>query len=81
MNLLVIIAPVGLLLGGIGTCKLRRVHVFKSSRYSTGVGILASWTLAQTDTGGNLIQTEVSRRFTQFFIITFCLNVVCAGAS
>ncbi|KAI0760067.1 hypothetical protein C8Q74DRAFT_1208800 [Fomes fomentarius] len=60
MNWLVIVAPVGLLLGDIG------------------VGILASWTLAQTATGGNLIQTEVSRRFTQFFIITFCLNVICA---
>ncbi|KAI0716386.1 hypothetical protein C8Q76DRAFT_616742 [Earliella scabrosa] len=62
-NILVILGPVVLLLADIA------------------VGILASWTLAQTSTRDvdTIIISEASMRFRDFFIVTFCINVLCAG--
>ncbi|RPD53170.1 hypothetical protein L226DRAFT_612445 [Lentinus tigrinus ALCF2SS1-7] len=43
------------------------------------LGIWSAWTLAQTHTGHNPIAAAVSIRVRYFFVVTFSLNVLCAG--
>ena len=43
-------------------------------------GIWATWTLAQTAVGNSPIVMEVTVRARIFFIFTFCINILCAGA-
>ncbi|RPD64514.1 hypothetical protein L226DRAFT_506273 [Lentinus tigrinus ALCF2SS1-7] len=43
------------------------------------LGIWSTWTLAQTRNDPNPILAEVSMRVRYFFIITFCLNTLCAS--
>ncbi|KAI0720829.1 hypothetical protein C8T65DRAFT_274692 [Cerioporus squamosus] len=42
-------------------------------------GVWSAWTLAQTHTGDNPIVEAVTVRVRYFFLITFSLNVFCAG--
>ncbi|KAI0739202.1 hypothetical protein C8Q80DRAFT_236948 [Daedaleopsis nitida] len=42
-------------------------------------GIWSTWTLSRTRIGDNLILSEVSVRVKYFFIITFCVNMLCAS--
>ncbi|KAI0760049.1 hypothetical protein C8Q74DRAFT_1208601 [Fomes fomentarius] len=43
------------------------------------MGIWSTWTLSQTKVGDNLILADVTVRVKYFFIITFCLNALCAS--
>ena len=58
-----------------------RARARMASASTAALGIWSMWTLAQTKTGSNLILASVSVRLKYFFIVTFCLNVVCASAS
>ncbi|TFK91207.1 hypothetical protein K466DRAFT_338350 [Polyporus arcularius HHB13444] len=42
-------------------------------------GVWSAWTLSQTHNGDNAITAAVSVRVRYFFVITFTLNVLCAG--
>ncbi|KAI0754219.1 hypothetical protein C8Q80DRAFT_1137674 [Daedaleopsis nitida] len=42
-------------------------------------GIFSTWTLSQTKSGDSFILAEVTVRVRYFFVITFCVNVLCAG--
>ncbi|KAI0332885.1 hypothetical protein GY45DRAFT_423197 [Cubamyces sp. BRFM 1775] len=43
------------------------------------LGVWAAWSLAQTKTGEIPILAAVSLRVRYFYILTFCLNFICAG--
>lgn len=43
------------------------------------MGIWSTWTLSQTKVGDNFILADVSIRVKYFFIVTFCLNALCAS--
>ncbi|TFK81015.1 hypothetical protein K466DRAFT_502877 [Polyporus arcularius HHB13444] len=43
-----------------------------------GLGILSAYTLSQTKTGDVLILAAVTIRVRYFYILTFCLNLLCA---
>ncbi|KAI0657022.1 hypothetical protein C8Q70DRAFT_935345 [Cubamyces menziesii] len=43
------------------------------------LGVWAAWSLAQTKIGEVPILAAVSLRVRYFYILTFCLNVICAG--
>ncbi len=42
------------------------------------MGIWSVLTLSQTKTGDALILADVTIRVRYFFVLTFCLNVMCA---
>ncbi|KAI0764518.1 hypothetical protein BD413DRAFT_606182 [Trametes elegans] len=46
---------------------------------NTAIGIWAMWTLSRTEIGDAPVLAEVTVRIRVFFIITFCVNVVCAS--
>ncbi len=82
MNYYIVLAPLGLLLGDTGACiTVREVRACKLKvRFlMAAVGIWAVWTLAQTGPGTIPILAAVSVRIRYFFIITFVLNILCAG--
>lgn len=45
------------------------------------MGIWSVITLSQTKSGSSLILAAVSVRVRYFFVLTFCLNMLCACAS
>ena len=46
---------------------------------TTALGIWSTWTLSRTKVGDILILADVTVRVRYFFIITFCLNALCAS--
>lgn len=88
----IVLVPTGLLFGDVGKCAPSRccgsrvqstsdlILVVASLRALTALGIWSTWTLSQTK--GNVIApilAEVSVRVRYFFIVTFCLNALCAS--
>ncbi|KAI0332878.1 hypothetical protein GY45DRAFT_1368869 [Cubamyces sp. BRFM 1775] len=43
------------------------------------IGIWAMWTLSQTRVGDVLILADVTVRIRYFFVLTFCVNMICAS--
>ncbi|KAI0676597.1 hypothetical protein C8Q78DRAFT_34271 [Trametes maxima] len=43
------------------------------------IGIWAMWTLSRTEPGDALVLAAVTARIRVFFVLTFCVNALCAG--
>ena len=47
--------------------------------YVAGMGIWSTYTLSQTAKGDLLILADVTVRVRYFFVLTFCVTLMCAG--
>ncbi|KAI0760050.1 hypothetical protein C8Q74DRAFT_1220819 [Fomes fomentarius] len=84
-SILIIAVPVGLLCADVGTSTSVQID-WRDGYILTGccplltaLGIWSTWTLSRSRAGDILILAEVTIRVKYFFIVTFCLNALCAA--
>ncbi len=83
-NVYVILLPTAAILGNTGTCTLAMSAVKERSCLRhlpfAALGVLVIVALLQVESGDHLIRSDVSIRIRYYFVLTFIVNIYCAGA-
>ena len=84
-NVWIILLPIAAILANIGQWSLpacsRGSTVTLTDRTFQALGVLTIVALLRVNPGENLIKSDISVRLRWYFVITFIVNIYCAGGS